>query len=85
MLIIKLDSDTSKICTINLLYGESDFPNRMLELMVAFEFIRTYRNNLTGKSQKTKPRQKPQLRLKVNYTRCKIRLEFKPPKKYCIT
>ncbi len=29
---IKLDSDASKVCTI-----EQDFPNRMLELMVAFK------------------------------------------------
>ena len=48
---IKLDFYASKIFTINLLYGDSDFPNRM---------------TFTGKLQKAKPRQKPQLKLKVN-------------------
>ena len=46
---IKLDSDASKICTINLSMDTSDFPNReQLELMATFELFRTYSDDLIG-------------------------------------
>jgi len=62
---IKLDSDASKVCTI-----EQDFPNRMLELMVAFKSsLEPTELTLQVNYKKAKPRQKPQPRLKVNKTR----------------
>ena len=67
---IKLDSDASKVCTIEQDLIVQDFPTRMLELMVAFKSsLEPTELTLQVNYKKAKPRQKTQLRLKVNKTR----------------